>query len=273
MLHIDVGGYRMHYIEIGQGAPVVLIHGSMSDFRVWSPILGPLSRSLRVLAPSLRHFFPDHWDGTGDTFTIAQHTVDIIKFIERVGPPVHLVGHSRGGHLAFRVAQQRPDLLTSLVLAEPGGDVDTSLQPTDEPILPPLHNTFVAARDRIAAGDIDGGLEIFIDAIDGQGVWRRLTPAIRQELRDNASTLQGQVNEQRKPYTLADTQAIRTPTLLIAGARTKPASARNVRVLATNISGTRRVTIPDATHMMFGQQPQLCAAAIAGFVENVTTGK
>jgi pimeloyl-ACP methyl ester carboxylesterase len=266
MLHIDVAGYRMPYIEVGQGAPVVLLHGSMSDFRVWSPVLGPLSRHFRVIAPSLRHFFPEHWDGVGDTFTIAQHTTDIIAFVERMGAPVHLVGHSRGGYLAFRVAQQRPELLTSLVLAEPGGDLDASLQPVDEPVLPPLRDVFVAARDRIATGDIDGGLELFIDAIDGDGVWNRLAPAIREELRDNAFTLLGQVNEQRKPYALADTRAIRTPTLLIEGARTKPASARNVRVLAAHISGAQRVTIPNASHMMFGQQPQACAAAIVEFV-------
>ena len=52
----------------------------------------------------------------------------MIAFIEKIEPrPVDLMGHSRGGHIGFRVAEQRPDLLRKLVLAEPGGDLDASL--------------------------------------------------------------------------------------------------------------------------------------------------
>jgi len=40
-----------------------------------------------------------------------------------VAEPMHLVGHSRGGHVAFRVAQHFPDRVRTLVLAEPGGTV------------------------------------------------------------------------------------------------------------------------------------------------------
>ena len=65
-----------------------------------------------MIAPSLRHFFPEHWDGVGSDYTMAQHVADTIGFIEALGTaPVDLMGHSRGGHIAFRVAQQRPDLL------------------------------------------------------------------------------------------------------------------------------------------------------------------
>ena len=43
--------------------------------------------------------------------------------------PVDLMGHSRGGHISFRVAQRRPDLLRKLILAEPGGELDATLDP------------------------------------------------------------------------------------------------------------------------------------------------
>ena len=82
-------------------------------------MLGLLSRRHRVIAPSLRRFFPEHWDGFGDGFTIAQHVADLIAFLEALGGKVNLVGHSRGGHIAFRVAQQRPDLLRCLFWPSP----------------------------------------------------------------------------------------------------------------------------------------------------------
>ena len=68
-----------------EGAPLVCVHGSPCDFRVWSCVLGPLSRRHRVIALSLRHFFPEHWDGVGSGYTIAQHVADVIGFIEALG--------------------------------------------------------------------------------------------------------------------------------------------------------------------------------------------
>lgn len=125
MLWRRINGYNMAYVEVGEGPPLVCVHGTLGDFRVWSPVLGPLSRRHRVLALSLRHFFPEHWDGAGSDFTIAQHVADVIGFVETLdGRPADLLGHSRGGHIAFRVAQQRPDLLRKLVLADPNGHLD-----------------------------------------------------------------------------------------------------------------------------------------------------
>src|SRR3954468_13141147 len=103
MQTLPVNGFDMAYLEVGQGPPLVCVHGSLSDFRVWSPVLGPLSKRHRVIAPSLRHFFPEHWDGQGGSYSIAQHTSDVIVFIEQLDAgPVDLLGHSRGGHIAFR---------------------------------------------------------------------------------------------------------------------------------------------------------------------------
>src|SRR6266576_5737763 len=130
MQTLRVNGYDMAYLDIGQGPSLLCVHGSLCDFRIWSAVLGPLTRKHRVIAVSFRHFFPEHWDGVGDTYSIAQHTADVIAFIEKLDTgPVDLMGHSRGGHISFRVAQQRPDLLRRLILAEPGGELDASLDP------------------------------------------------------------------------------------------------------------------------------------------------
>jgi pimeloyl-ACP methyl ester carboxylesterase len=159
MQTLHVNGYDMAYLEVGNGPPLVCVHGSLCDFRIWSCVLGPLSRKHRMIAVSLRHFFPEHWDGVGDTYSIAQHTADVIAFIEKLDTgPVDLMGHSRGGHISFRVAQQRPDLLRRLILAEPGGELDATLDPAFKPGPSPLAAKIAATAEKIAAGDIDGGL-------------------------------------------------------------------------------------------------------------------
>jgi pimeloyl-ACP methyl ester carboxylesterase len=268
MLHCRVNGYDMAYIEVGQGTPLVCIHGSLCDYRVWSCVLGPLSRQHRVIAPSLRHFFPEHWDGIGNDYTMAQHVADTIGFIEALNVGrIHLMGHSRGGHIAFRVAHQRPDLLRRVVLAEPGGDLDASLAPSGA-APPPMRASTVAAAEKIAAGDIDGALAHFIDAIDGQGAWRALPAYDKQELRDNAFTLLGQPNEQRQPFRREEAEAIRVPTLLVGGARTRGHLPITLRALAAHIPGARVEMIPNATHFMFGQDPvRFCAAVLAFLAE------
>ena len=59
------------------------MHGSLNDFRIWGCVLGPLSKKHRLICVSLRHFFPEQWDGTGNTYSIAQHVDDMIAFIEQ----------------------------------------------------------------------------------------------------------------------------------------------------------------------------------------------
>ncbi|MEK9774567.1 MAG: alpha/beta hydrolase, partial [Quisquiliibacterium sp.] len=65
MKTLRVNDHDMAYLDIGQGSPLVCVHGSLSDFRAWYPVLKPLSLAYRVIAPSLRHFFPENWDGKG----------------------------------------------------------------------------------------------------------------------------------------------------------------------------------------------------------------
>ena len=245
MQTLHVNGYDMAYLEVGRGPPLVCVHGSLCDFRIWSAVLGPLTRKHRVIAVSLRHFFPEHWDGVGDTYSIAQHVDDVIAFIEKLETgPVDLMGHSRGGHVSFRVAQRRPDLLRRLILAEPGGELDATLDPAFKPGPSPLAARFAVSAEKIAAGDIDGGLTYFMDALEGPGAWNRLPATSKQLLRDNAMTLIGQVRDNRPPFSRADAEAIRTPTLFIGGAKTKGALPQVLHTLAAHVADSRTAMIP-----------------------------
>jgi pimeloyl-ACP methyl ester carboxylesterase len=268
MKTITVNNYDMHYIELGEGPPLVLVHGSLGDFRVWAPVLGPLSRNRKLIVVSLRHFFPEHWDGKGGSFTIRQHVDDLISFTEALGlGPVDLCGHSRGGHIAFRMAQQRPDMIRKLILAEPGGTLDETLQPATAASAKPAQRIHVdEASAKIAAGDIDGGLRTFKDSIDGDGAWAALPAAERQLRRDNAMTLLAQTNEQRKPYSRSDAEQITVPTLFIGGSETPGLLPVILKALSTHVRGAEVVMLPDATHVMFVQQPELFCDAVLRFL-------
>ena len=267
MQTLHVNGYDMAYLEVGEGPPLVCVHGSLCDFRIWSAVLGPLTARHRVIAVSLRHFFPEHWNGLSDTYSIAQHVDDMIAFIEKLeAGPVDLMGHSRGGHISFRLAQRRPDLLRKLILAEPGGELDGSLDPDYKPGPSPLAERFAVAAGKIGGGDIDGGLTYFMDTLEGPGAWQRLPAMSKQLLRDNAMTLIGQVRDQRPPFSKADAEAIKTPTLFIGGARTKGMLAKVLHTLAAHVAGARTEMIPGATHPMFEQSPQKYCEIVLDFL-------
>jgi pimeloyl-ACP methyl ester carboxylesterase len=267
MQTLPVNGYDMAYLEVGQGPPLLCVHGSLCDFRIWSCVLGPLSARHRVIAVSLRHFFPEHWDGSGDSYSIAQHTADVIAFIEQLkAGPVDLMGHSRGGHIAFRVAQQRPDLLRKLILAEPGGELDATLDPGYEPGPSPLGARIATSAEKIAAGDVEGGLKFFFDAIEGHGAWARLPAAPKQQLLDNAFTLIGQARDRRPPFSKADAEAIEMPTLFIGGALTRGTLPQVLHALAAHVRNSRTVMIPNTTHPMFEQAPQKFCEIVLGFL-------
>ena len=268
MQTLNVNGYDMAFLEIGRGPPLVCVHGTLGDFRTWSPVFGPLSKKYRVISVSLRHFFPEHWDGIGNDYLMAQHVADVIAFIEKLDTkPVDLIGHSRGGHIGFRVAQQRPDLLRKLMLAEPGGELDQSLDPAaPSPTAAPRVSRFAMASEKVAAGDIEGGLKFFFDTIEGEGAWARLPAAPRQQLRDNVMTLIGQVGENRKPYGKSEAESIRVPTLFIGGGDTKGALASVWRALAPHVAGAKTAVIPGAGHWMFDQAPEKFSEIVLEFL-------
>jgi esterase len=266
MQTLSVNGYDIAYLEIGHGPPLVCVHGTLGDFRTWSAVFGPLSRKHRVISLSLRHFFPEHWDGTGNDYRMAQHVADVIGFIEKLDTqPVDLMGHSRGGHIAFRVAEKRPDLLRRLVLAEPGGDLDDTLAPPAAPGTSQRVRISTAA-EKVAAGDIDGALKSFVDGIDGEGAWARLPAAAKQQLRDNATTLIGQVDENRQPYGRREAESIRTPTLLVGGADTEGSLPAVLHALAAHIPGATTALIPGTRHWMFEQAPQRFCEIVLAFL-------
>lgn len=271
MKTLRVNDYDMAYLDIGHGRPLVCVHGSLNDFRAWTAVLKPLSVGRQLIIPSLRHYFPEHWDGQGGNFKMVQHIDDMIAFVEALDlGPVDLIGHSRGGHLAFRFGLKRPDLIRKLILAEPGGTLEDALIPDNVGKGAPAAGSrahVAQASELIAAGDIEGGLRAFIDGINGSGSWDALPAADRQMREDNAYTLLAQVNEGRQAFTKVEAKALSLPTLFVGGCDTPGMLPVILKVLAGLVPNAQIILIPDAGHSMFRQQPKAFCDAILPFLK------
>ena len=266
-----VNGYDMAFVEQGSRDPLVLVHGTLGDYRNWAGQMAHFGARYRTIALSLRHCWPERWDGEGDDFTVDKHAEDVAAFIAALGAgPISLLGHSRGAYIAFRVARNHPNLVRKLVLMEPGGALDSSLEPPQAPKSPPLAlgPLYAAAAERIRRGEVDAGLAPTVDALFGPGAWANLPEEARQRKRDNARTLVGQVKEKRAPFTRADAEAIRAPTLLVAGDRSPETFHRILDGLQSALRDARRVVIPAASHGSNIDNPEAFARVALAFLED-----
>src|SRR6478752_2343596 len=92
---VHVNDVDLAYVEQGQGDPVVLVHGSVNDYRSWRSQLEPFSARHRVIAYSRRVHWPNAQPRAGDVFSAEQHAADLAALIELLGfAPAHLVGSS-----------------------------------------------------------------------------------------------------------------------------------------------------------------------------------
>ncbi|MGI5205439.1 alpha/beta fold hydrolase [Spirillospora sp. CA-108201] len=114
---------HMWHDRRGEGDPVALLHGGLTDGRCFTGNLDGLADMFEIYLPDRR--------GHGRTpdapgpITMELMAQDVIAFLEQtVGGPARLVGYSAGGTVALRVAMRRPDLVERLVHVSAAYDLD-----------------------------------------------------------------------------------------------------------------------------------------------------
>jgi len=261
---LEANGYPVAYVEKGSGPTVVLVHGALFDYRTWAPQMDALAENFRVVAISLRHYYPEPWKGDGD-FSLKLHASDVAAFIERLGVgPVFLVGWSRGGAVAADTAMMQPDLVRKLVLMDaslyslvlpPGG-----ASPED-----PRVKRAKATEVYFRRGDMEGGLQFFIDDMVGAGAWSKGREDQRQPLRDNAWTIVGQLGDV-ETVTCDDIGKFKMPVLLMEGEQSGPVFRRVRSAIQKCLPAAKLATIPKAAHQMHEMNPAAFNAALENFL-------
>jgi esterase len=177
---------------------------------------------------------------------------------------VHLLGHSRGGRLVFEVARHFPDRVSSLILADPGGELDETLRPRGD--APPSRTALWECGQLIKQGEIDRGLEKFIELISRPGIWSAMPEPAKNMLRDNARTLIGQIAASAEPFSRQAIEAIAAPTLLLIGERSPAFFHQIADALLPHLRDGRRAIIDRAGHAMSIENPSGFNAAVTEFL-------
>lgn len=272
MAEVEVNGVFLTYIEQGEGAPLVFVHGSLSDYRSWNAQVSFFSEHFRVVAYSRRFHYPHPWQGGGPEFAAELHARDLAGLLSRLHlEPAHLVGSSYGALTSLVCAVCSPQSVRSLVLAEP-------------PILPwlkrsaqgqALFDAFVndawqpAAR-AFETGDRTGGVRAFVNGISGAAVFDEVPEPVRALQLDNAAALQAETEARSENYfsmlACEDVARVRVPTLLLRGERSPLMFGLVLDELARCLPA-ERATIPGASHSMASGNPEAFNETVLAFLQ------
>jgi pimeloyl-ACP methyl ester carboxylesterase len=282
---IRVGDIDTTYYEAGRGEPIVFIYGgnfgsgeSAPSAPCWDLNFVPLSKSYRVIAlDKLGQGYTDA-PKRGEDFTMAavvRHAADFIQALKL--PPVHLVGHSRGGFAATRLALEYQHLVRSVTIVN-SGTLSTSVS-TNELVLsrapyPPFTRESARWIYEGYCFDPKSVTEEWIDVVYDV----MATPAYRATVKRFAEEQLGsrifipQLSLQKREtlHWLAEGR-LQRPTQIIWGYNDRTAAVAGAYEMFDMIGAHQRKTalhvINEAGHFPYREHPERFNALLAGFVD------
>lgn len=118
----DTGSARIHYRRGGSGPPVLLLHGFPETHQMWHRVAPLLARDFTLLCPDLRGYGDsDCPDSTPDHSPYSKRALaqDMCALMQGAGfAQFAVVGHDRGGRVAYRLALDHPDRIGRLAVLD-----------------------------------------------------------------------------------------------------------------------------------------------------------
>ena len=118
---VDFDDLRLAYRELGEGPPVLLLHGWPTSSYLWRDVMPAIAEAgNRAIAPDLPGYGRSERDPDADHSHEAQARV-VAALLDHLGVRgAAVLGHSIGAAVALRLAAARPDLAAMLILAGGG---------------------------------------------------------------------------------------------------------------------------------------------------------
>ncbi|MGK5733378.1 alpha/beta fold hydrolase [Streptomyces sp. URMC 124] len=269
MARVRVRGAELFHEIAGEGEPLVLVHGGLTDHYTWRAVVPALAESFRVLVYDRRGHSAST-RGAGGRVTRREHEDDLAALLQTLRlAPAHVVGNSYGASTALGLAVRRPDLLRSLIVHEP-------------PLLgvvrgdDPVHVLVRAAQEGIdaavaliLAGEEGEGVRRFTEEVAlGPGSWEALPDRVRATLVANGRAFAA---EQSDPgwasLDLTRLAAWTGPALLTYGTESLPWLPPVTVELSRTMRRAKLRGLEGAGHIPHVSHPEVFAAMVRRFLE------
>lgn len=246
-----VDGRRVGYDDVGDGMPVVFLHGFPHDRTLWAAQLGSLAVPVRTLACDLRGFGESDMEGDASAMTIDDYARDVAAWLRGLSiDRAVIAGVSMGGYIAFALWRRDPSLVRALVLADTraGNDDETGRARRT------AHIEFVRQR-----GSAEFAEELLPSMLG------KTTRAANPELMDGVRTMLarapvnaviGALTAMRdRPDSTPALATIGVPTLIVVGAEDAITPVKESRAMHGAIAGSRLEIVPGAGHLASAERP------------------
>jgi pimeloyl-ACP methyl ester carboxylesterase len=248
----------------GQGAPLVLVTGGPGDGETsWRSLEPFLSEQFTCYCMSTRGkgLSADHSD-----HSVGRRVQDITAFVDSIGEPVGMIGHSEGGVLALEAAAQ-VDAVSSLALYEPANFEGLSQEQAAR-----FQDSVARIERAVEEGRLVDAAQIFFEnlalaneeelsILSSEGVFERMAP--------NMPTLHQDVTQSGPPR-LSDAslpEQITMPVLLLRGSQTHPLYVNAVRNLSEQLADSQVRVISGAGHLAPQIMPEPVADELIRFFQ------
>jgi pimeloyl-ACP methyl ester carboxylesterase len=253
----------LEYEEIGQGEPVLLIHGAFISDALSLVARDPaLAERNRVIWYRRRGYGGS--DPSSEPFTVAAQAADARGLLEDLGiERAHVVGHSGGGVIATELALQSPELVRSLVELEPAIFPPDLAQMWPE-MLAPIMETY-------RAGDVGGAVDGFMNMVAPTADWRAelgaALPGGPEQANQDAPVTFGELVG-FGDWTLDGDGAGRLscPIVYCWGSESGPLVEQLKDHFLSLVPKAQSIVLPGVDHSMNTQDPALVAGAVAEFL-------
>jgi len=268
-----IRGCRLVYRQLGDGAPVIFIHGTLAGMDTFRRQLLWFGQRARAIAYSRRFHPPSGPHEPAGPYTLDDHATDLIAFVRalHLSRP-HLIGSSYGAYVAIRACLIESALASSLVAAEPPMLRLLELIPEGRAALGVFRESGLdPAREAFSRGNDDAGVEHFFDGIRGEGgAFGRLSNLQRADLFRFGPELRRELASDfdlyMPPISLEEMKTLTVPTLLLSGQKSPRLFHIITDMVHAAIPGSEMRTIPSADHSIHTSAPAAYSEAVWEFI-------
>lgn len=263
---VFINGDSLHYIDMGKGEPVVLVHGALGDYRTWRAQVDSFAKHYRVIAYSRRYAYPNQkTEIDSSKHSFASHAKDLAEFLKKLNlEPAHLVGHSSGAYITLITAIDHPELVRSLTLGEPPV---MSLLP---PPTPNDVNPFAKAVEAFVNNEEEKGVSYFLEvAMDDSSYFSSLPKSDREIMMMNTQEARANSTlENIMPLTTCDDlKKINCPVLLLGGDKSPPFLPLIINKMEPCLRNKEKATLPNTSHGLEYENPSEFNKVVLGFID------
>lgn len=254
---IELDGVNIHYLEKGEGFPLLLVHGLGSYSFTWRHNLDELARFFRVYALDLKGFgLSDKPRGKG--YSIDHHVKTVLRFMSQKSlGQVHYAGSSMGGEIGLRICIDEPEKVNKLVLIGSSGFRDKLPYPIKilsrlpyQWFVRPLIKRRYLAEDSLV--QMVKSAFYHPNAISDEEIRQYLYPFSTKGFEQSWIAMLREFDFGKRK---AEYQRIRHPVLIIAGEHDRVIPHEQSVRLHQELKHASFVTIPECGHFLHEEKP------------------